>query len=195
MLSYFAAEILDDEVKLGVIFGLYVVAMFFGLSFGHLFYLKLQYRDGIWIAYLIETISVLFYIFLDVNSSYGLILTMFIFGGFTTSVSDSIIQMIQIDASGTNPSSTFLYSWFQSWLNAGATIGGTAFPQAKENLSWNMFWIWNIIICGIFTILSASAFYLIPFLKTEPILISKPTLEFKQCCSRQVQGEPLNGDE
>jgi hypothetical protein len=108
-LGYFGADISPDEEELGVIFGLYMIGVFFGLSYGQYMFIEWTYV-GILAALVIEAASVLFYWFLAEGTAYSAKCTLFFFGGFFTSGSDAVIQTLLIDASTEVNTDTLMYS-------------------------------------------------------------------------------------
>jgi MFS family permease len=122
---------------------------------------------------------------------------MFLFAGFCTSASDAVIQTLLIDASAQVRTGTLMYSWYQSILNVGASVGGVVFPLAKKTLTWGAFWLWNLIICLGLAVIYVIVAWFVPLVRNDAILVMKPTGQFDGLCGeeKKVENEEiLEGD-
>lgn len=191
MLSYFGSDIQPNEDRIGIIFGCYMIGAFVGMLIGQYFFLKVTYHWAVVIALFFEAAAVLFFMFLTEKSKYGVQITMFLLGGFVTAATDAILQTLCIDASSTGSVPTFTYSWLQSLMMAGSTIGGCVFPLCKKNLTWIEFWGANIGICGGLAVIFALLYILIPSAYNDRTLKIKPTIK-SLCGNKELQSEKEN---
>lgn len=177
MLSYFGSDIQPNEDKIGIVFRVYMIGVFVGMVLGQYFFIKVTCHWAVVIALFFEAVAVFFFMFLTEKSAYALQITMFLLGGFVTSATDAILQTLCIDASATGSVPTFTYSWLQSLMMAGATIGACVFPLCKNNLTWTGFLGAKIGICSCLRVILTVIYMFIPSAYNDRTLKIKPTVK------------------
>lgn len=176
LLGYFTTDIILDEKEVGNAIGIYTIGQFFGIGILQYAFIKTLYKNGLIIVFVIEALGVLIFMFLKPETSINIKYTAYFFGGMLLSFTDTLPETLIIDASANSNASTFLLSWFQSILSSGYAIGDVIFPLIKDKISWNTFWLINIIMCVLGGVIVAVLRFFVPLWSNLPDLNIPPSL-------------------